>query len=289
MGFLPRPIELINKSIGRAGVAVSRNLAYGPDPRQRMDVYGPKRLSENLPVIVFFYGGSWQGGDRADYGFIASLLVRQGYIVAVPDYRVYPQVKFPDFIEDSAAAVACVFNNIAAHGGDPDMVFLMGHSAGAYNAVLLALAGFFLKEAGVDAGRIAGVVGLAGPYDFLPLKDPVLKTIFSAPVDIRHTQPITYARGDAAPMFLATGGGDTTVMPRNTAALSARLRQMGGTVETKIYPGIGHVGVILALLPYFAWRAPVLKDVLAFFAACRAGDFTPHGSEIPSRMVGERP
>jgi acetyl esterase/lipase len=286
MGILPRPIELINKSVGLAGVSVKRGLAYGSHPRQRLDVYGPKRLAENLPVIVFFYGGSWQGGERADYAFIASLLVRQGFIVVVPDYRLYPEVKFPDFVEDSAAAVAWAFNNIAAAGGDTESIFLLGHSAGAYNAVLLGLAGIFLQESGASAGRLAGVIGLAGPYDFLPLKDPALKIIFSTPVDIRHTQPITFARGDAPPMFLATGGADTVVMPRNTAALAARLRELGGTVETRIYPGIGHIGLILATLPYLGWRAPVLKDLLAFCEACRAGEFSAHRSEIPSRMVG---
>jgi acetyl esterase/lipase len=286
MGFLPRPIEIINRSVGLAGVSVTRGLAYGGHPRQRLDVYGPKRLSENLPVAVFFYGGSWQGGERADYAFIAALLVRQGFVVVVPDYRVYPEVQFPAFAEDSAAAVAWVFNNIAAAGGDPDSVFLIGHSAGAYNAVMLGLASVFLQEAGADPGRIAGIIGLAGPYDFLPLKDPVLKTIFSPPFDIRHTQPITFSRGDAPPMFLATGGNDTTVMPRNTTALAARLRELGGAVETRIYPGIGHIGIMLAALPYFAWRAPVMKDVLSFCGSCRNGEFAGHRSEIPTRMVG---
>jgi acetyl esterase/lipase len=288
MGFLPRPIDLINKTVGLAGVKLARGLGYGQDRRQRLDVYGPKRLSENLPVVVFFYGGSWQSGDRADYAFVAALLVRQGFVVVVPDYRLYPQVKFPDFMEDSAAATAWVFNNIAAHGGDPDTIFLMGHSAGAYNAVLLALARIFLQETGIDAGRIAGVIGLAGPYDFLPLQDPALKAIFSPPVDIRHTQPITFARGDAAPLFLATGGADSKVKPRNTAALAARLRELGGTVETKVYPSLGHIGIILSLLPALGWRAPVMKDVLAFCAACRAGEFSPLHAEVPSRMVGER-
>jgi acetyl esterase/lipase len=286
MGILPRPIDLINKSTGLAGVTLERDIAYGAHPRQKMDIYTPKRLTEKTPVIVFFYGGSWQGGDRADYAFVAATLVRHGFIVAVPDYRVYPEVKFPDFVEDSAAAVAAVFNTIASHGGDPAQIFLMGHSAGAYNVVMLGLAGVFLQEAGINADRVAGIIGLSGPYDFLPLKDPIIKTIFSPPVDIKHTQPITFARGEAPPMFLATGGRDFTVMPRNTTALAARLRQLGGAVETKIYPSIGHIGIILSVLPYFAWRASVVQDVLAFIAACRAGEFTAHRSEVPSRMVG---
>jgi acetyl esterase/lipase len=278
-------LDLINKSIGLAGVAVTREIAYGDHPRQKLDLYVPKRQTMALPVITFFYGGSWQGGDRADYLFMAALLCRQGFIVAVPDYRVYPEVKFPDFVQDCAAATAWVFANAATHGGNPAEIFLMGHSAGAYNAVMLGVAAKYLAAAGVSQSNLAGVIGLSGPYDFLPLKDPIIKVIFSPPDDIRDTQPITYAAADAPPLFLLHGGADITVLPRNLTALAARIRAAGGVVETKIYPGLGHIGIILAVLPYLSFRAPVLKDVLAFIAACRAGEFAATNSEIPSRMV----
>lgn len=285
MQLLPRPLDVINRSVGLGGVSVTRDLAYGPEPRHRLDIYRPKRTTGPAPVIVFFYGGSWQGGARSDYAFAGALLARRGFVVAVPDYRIFPAVKFPAFLEDCAAAVAFVASHAAAHGGNPGELFLMGHSAGAYNAVMLALAPVFLREAGMATSGIAGVVGLSGPYDFLPLRDPVIKAIFSTPSDIRHTQPITFARGDAPPIFLATGSADITVLPRNTTALGARLRAAGAVVETRIYPALGHIGMILAILPWFAWRAPVLKDVLAFCTACRTGEFAVVGSEMPSRVV----
>ena len=144
-------------------------LAYGGHPRQRLDLYRPKGATGPLPVVVFFYGGGWEAGDRAGYRFAALALVEQGFVVAVPDYRVHPEVGFPAFLEDSAKAVAFVHAHAAKHGGDPRRLFLMGHSAGAYNAAMLALDPRPLAAEGVPAAAISGMVGLAGPYDFLPL------------------------------------------------------------------------------------------------------------------------
>jgi acetyl esterase/lipase len=276
MGLIPRPIDLINRSIGLAGATIWRGLAYGENPRQVLDIYAPAKATKLSPVIVFFYGGSWQTGHRADYGFIAGLFVARGYVVVIPDYRLYPETRYPGFIEDCAAATEFVMTHIGKHGGDRESVFLMGHSAGAYNAMMVALAH--------DAPEVAGVIGLAGPYDFLPIKDPVIKAIFAGPSDITETQPITYAHGAAPPMFLATGARDRTVLPRNSTAIAARLRQAGGVVDTRIYPKLGHISLLLALLPYFAWRAPVMKDILAFCTACRDGEFMLR-SEIPLPMV----
>jgi acetyl esterase/lipase len=283
--MFPRPIDLINKTVSLAGLDVTLDIAYGPAPRDKIDIYRP-RLAANLPVIVFFYGGSWQWGHRRDYQFIAALLARHGFVVAVPDYRLYPEVKFPAFLHDCAGAVAHVVNHAAAFGGDSAALFLAGHSAGAYNAVMLALDNNFLGEKGVKTTQLAGVIGLSGPYDFLPLRDPEIKAIFSPPADAKVTQPITFARENAPPLFLAHGGADTTVLPRNMTALAARLRQLGSAVETKIYPNLGHVGMILAVLPFLRWRAPVLRDVLAFIAACQAGEHEASGSEVGAPMVG---
>jgi acetyl esterase/lipase len=285
MKFLPRPVDVLNKTVDLSGLSVTAGIAYETTDRGRLDIYRPAG-AVGLPVIVFFYGGSWQWGDRRDYGFIAARLARQGFVVAVPDYRLYPEVKFPAFLHDCAAATAFMLKNAAAHGGNADEVFLVGHSAGAYNAVMIALNPVFLADQGVSADRLAGVVGLSGPYDFLPLRDADIKEIFSTPPDLRLTQPVTFVREHAPPLFLAHGGADTTVLPRNTTALAARLRQRGGVVETRIYPRLGHIGIILTILPYLSWRAPVFKDVLAFIAACRAGEHAGARSEVGASMVG---
>jgi acetyl esterase/lipase len=280
MGYLPRPIDLINKTVRLGGVKASRNVAYGEHPRQVLDIYTPQATNGPHPVIVFFYGGSWQRGVRGDYGFVAARLAACGYTVVVPDYRIYPETRYPGFLEDCTAAVDWVTRGIDAYGGDGGVVFLLGHSAGAYNAVMVALG-----AGAIDArAPVAGVIGLAGPYDFLPLKDPVIKAIFASP-DLTETQPITHAHGDAPPMFLASGARDRVVLPRNTTALAARLRQTGGVVETRIYPKLGHIGILLTILPYFAWRAPVWRDVLGFIEDCRAGILVRPHSEIAASMV----
>jgi acetyl esterase/lipase len=285
MSFLPRPIDLINNAIGTAGLTITRNISYGPAERDKIDIYRPAQARGPLPVIVFFYGGSWQYGHRTDYQFMAALLARRGFVVAVPDYRLYPQVKFPDFLADCAAATAFIINNIAQHGGNAQEIFLIGHSAGAYNAVMLALAPKFLNDAGTSSDHLAGAVGISGPYDFLPLRDPIIKDIFSPPSDIVLTQPITYARESAPPLLLLHGGRDTTVLPRNTTALGAKLRHVGGVVETKIYPKLSHIDIILTALPLFAWRAPVFPGIFAFLAACTAGEYSRNGSEMTAPVI----
>jgi len=241
-------------------------LAYGGHPRQRLDLYRPKGVTGASPVVVFFYGGGWEAGDRAGYRFAALALVEQGFVVAVPDYRVHPEVGFPAFLEDSAKAVAFMHAHAAEHGGDPKRLFLMGHSAGAYNAAMLALDPKLLAAEGVPATAVSGMVGLAGPYDFLPLTSKTLQAIFTAP-DMSKTQPIAFARKDAPPMLLATGDGDGTVYPRNTRNLGRKLAELGAPVETIEYAGLGHAGIVIALSPLFRGTAPVLADVTRFLRA----------------------
>ncbi len=285
MRRVPRPLDLINGPAALTGLKVTRGLAYGAADRHRLDLYRPARAAGHLPVIVFFYGGAWQTGERAAYAFIAARLARHGFLVVVPDYRLFPEVRFPEFLQDAARAVAWVIGNAAAHGGDPRSMFLSGHSAGAYLAVMLALAPDYLRAAGSDSARLAGVIGLAGPYDFLPLGTS-LSRIFETGGEIALTQPITFARADAPPLFLLTGGADRSVLPRNSTALAARIRALGGMVETRIYPGLGHVGIVTAMFGLLRWRAPVLKDMLGFIAACRAGDYAPAHSDTAERMIG---
>lgn len=259
------PLTVLNWTV--AGVPhVRTELAYGADPRQRLDLYVPKDLAGPAPLVVFFYGGGWEAGDKADYRFAALALVKHGFIVAVPDYRVYPQVRFPSFLEDSAQAVALVHAQATRLGGDPERLFVMGHSAGAYNAVMLGLDRRYLDAAGLPPETLRGIVGISGPYDFLPFTSEILRTIFAGPPP-ETTQPITFARADAPPMLLATGTKDDTVLPKNTRNLVVRLRALGASVETAEYPGIGHAGTAMALTPLFRSRAPVLDDTLRFLAS----------------------
>jgi acetyl esterase/lipase len=261
------PVDLLNATIPTGGITVTRDIAYGPGPRQMLDIYRPDSPGP-APVVVFFYGGSWRDGAKANYKFVAAELARHGVVTVVPDYRVYPQVKYPGFVQDGAAAVAWTFAHIDGYGGDTSRLFVMGHSAGAYIAAMLALDSDWLAADGIGRDRLAGMIGLAGPYDFLPIEDPDIIPIFAVP-DQQATQPIAHVDGRNPKLFLAAGSDDTTVLPRNTTRLAAKIRAAGGPVTDRIYPGIGHVGVIIAIAPLFRGKAPVLADVLAFIGQYR--------------------
>ena len=214
---------------------------------------------------MFVYGGGWTDGNKGTYRFVATALAANGFLTVVPDYQVFPQVRFPTFLQDNAAAVAWVKRNIARYGGDPGRIFLMGHSAGAYNVAMLTLDKQWLGAEGLDPDRdIIGTIGLAGPYDFLPLHDPELEDIFAPAGDLRLSQPISFARGDAPPMLLLAGSADTTVLPRNTEHLAAAIRRAGGAVREEIYPGVNHTKIIGAMAGVLRWLAPTFADATGF-------------------------
>ncbi len=257
------PLSLLNATIPTSELVQVQDVAYGSLPRQKLDIYQPKSARQPLPVIVFFYGGGWDSGEKGDYLFAAEALAEKGFLVVVPDYRIYPEVQFPAFLDDCARAVAWTLAHIADYGGDPSRLFLMGHSAGAYNAVMLALDEDYLKAAGATPADIQGVVALSGPYDFLPLTSDRLRQIFSAE-DMAETQPVTFARGDAPPMLLLAGTADETVRPANTERLARKIAAKGGQADMKLYDGLGHAGAVLALTALFEGKAPVLKDSITF-------------------------
>ncbi len=262
-------VSLLNATVQRDGTTVQRGIAYGDGPRRMLDIYRPPDAAGPHPLVVFLYGGSWRTGDRGIYAFAATPLAARGAVVVVPDYRLYPEVAFPGFLDDSAQAVAWAVAHAGELGADPHRVFIVGHSAGAYNAAMLALDPRWLARAGLDRGRIAGVAGLAGPYDFLPITDPDIIPVFAPVADGPASQPVTYVDGRNPPLLLLTGDADRTVKPANTRSLAARVAAAGGPVQSRIYPGLSHVGIMTAFTPLFRWRAPVLDDVWRFIAEQR--------------------
>jgi len=259
---------VLNTIEPKGDVAITRDLAYAAGPRHGLDLYAPRSAKAPAPVVVFFYGGNWDSGDKGAYAFVGAALASKGYVVVIPDYRVYPQVRWPTFIEDSAKAVAWAKANVARYGGDPERLVLMGHSAGAYNAALLALDRRWLAAEGLDPRRdVRAVVGLAGPYDFLPLHSEELKIIFGPEAQRPATQPITYADGDAPPMLLATDRNDKLVDPGNSDRLAARIRSKGGEAETRVYGGVNHQLMIGVFASPLRFLAPVLRDTVAFIDA----------------------
>jgi acetyl esterase/lipase len=261
------PVNLLNDSIPTSGLTIIKDVAYEPQgPRHTLDIYRDDRFAGALPVVVFLYGGAWQTGQKADYLFVAGALARKGFLVMVPDYRLYPQVPFPGFLDDAAHAVAYARLAAPSWGGDPARLFVVGHSAGAHLAAMLALNPAYLRAAGMSPDDLAGVVGLAGPYNFLPITEPDIQAVFSAATTPRETQPISFVSGHNPPLLLLAGESDTTVNPANTTSLAAAIRAKGGRVATKLYPDVGHIGIILAFAPNFQDRAPSLDDTARFIA-----------------------
>jgi acetyl esterase/lipase len=252
------------------GVTVVRDVAYGRDPRQRLDVYAPPGAAPGRPVVVFFYGGSWDSGAKADYAFVGQALARQGYLAVVADYRLFPRVAWPAFLMDCAFAVKWAHDHAAEYGGDAARLVVMGHSAGAYNAVELAVDDRWMAVAALDRRNLAAVVGLSGPYDFLPLRTLELQRIFGPEADRADTQPINHVDGAAAPMLLITGDRDIIVNPGNTDRMAAKVRAAGGQAQVIHYPKLGHPLTVGVLAPPLQWIAPVMRDVSRFIDAATA-------------------
>ena len=257
------PLHTFNTLAPRDGgsTVAARGIAFGSHERQRLDIYRPRIARDGAPVIVFFYGGSWNSGTRTGYDFVGRALAAQGFITVIPDYRLVPGVVYPAFLEDGAAAVRWVRENIAEHDGDPDRIVLMGHSAGAYNAAMLALDPRWL---GQDRSAIRGMVGLAGPYDFLPLDTPATRAAFGQEENLAETQPVTHASASAPPLLLLTGEDDRTVRPRNSESLARALTEAGGKAEVVRYDGVDHIAIVAALSRPLRRRAPVLEDAVRF-------------------------
>lgn len=261
------PLAFINSLVPKNGFDKHGGIAYGKLERQKLDVYVPRNRGQGMPVVVFFYGGTWQSGRRKDYLFVAEAFTSRGFVAVIPDYRVYPKARFPTFIEDGASVVGWVRTNIGDFGGTVSRLFLMGHSAGAYIAAMLALNPSYLAQADMSPNELKGFIGLAGPYDFLPLKRPRLIKIFGGADGIPETQPVNFVNAHAPPALLLHGADDKIVGPHNSERLAQRLREAGGRVEEKIYPGFKHIRILIVLASPFQDGEPVMEDIGHFIRA----------------------
>jgi acetyl esterase/lipase len=246
-------------------LAITRDVAYAPGERHDLDIYASRGPGGPRPVIVFLYGGGWTSGTKADYAWVGAALARRGYIAVVPDYRLYPQAHWPQFLEDCAAAVKWTRDHMASYGGDVSALVLMGHSAGAYNAFALAVDRRWLTQVGLDARRdLKAVVGLSGPYTMEPhgfLEDAIF--------DVKHgyTEPIDHADGGSPPLLLLTGDKDRAALPSDSDEVAARVRKLGGVAEVIHYPLLDHNDTLDALGSMPGQTAPVMNDIAGFLAA----------------------
>ncbi len=266
------PAGLLNGVSRLSGDGATRRAvaeaAYGPLARHKLDVWVPaKAPATPLPVIVFFYGGGWVSGDRGDYGFAGRAFAAQGFVTIVADYRLVPEVRFPAFLQDGALAVKWARDHASQYGGDPKRISLAGHSAGAYQAAMLALDPHYLRDVGVDPKIVRSAALLATPADFYPFTEIRGRDALGAWPNPLETQPISFARADAPPLLLMHGTEDTVVRPYNSERLSAKLRALGAPVELRLYQGKSHTDLIKSLSPAFRGTTPALADSVAFLRA----------------------
>lgn len=262
------PLRLINATVRSDTHTVLRDQAFGDHARQRADVYMPVPAVVAAPIAVFFYGGSWSSGDRADYRFVGEALASRGIVTVVADYRLSPEVRYPAFLEDGADAVRWAADHAASFGASRERLFLVGHSAGAYNAAMLALDPRWLARVGLAPQQLAGWVGLAGPYDFLPIGHPEVQVAFEWPHTPTDSQPLFHANaGHAIPrrVLLLAARKDTLVNPqRNTLAMAQALERLGTQVDVEWFDRVSHTTLIGAMARPLRGLAPVLERVSGF-------------------------
>ncbi|CAM3280353.1 Alpha/beta hydrolase fold domain-containing protein [Sphingomonas antarctica] len=259
----PSALDLIDRLWPSPATRVAASIPYLPGNRHSLDIWDGPGGTAPKPVLIFWYGGGWVKGSKEDYGFAARAYAAKGYLVVMPDYRLVPEVRFPVFVQDGAAAVKWVEANIAKYGGDPKRIAFSGHSAGAYTAIMLATDPRYLRAAGVDPKVVFGAVGLSGPYDFYPFTGRAIAAMQGV-ADYRQTQPLALVTRDAPPLMLVTGTEDTTVRPKNARNLARRMGQLGAPVLLKEYAGLNHEDIVMALSRPFRGKGDVLDASAAF-------------------------
>lgn len=253
------PVTLLNTITPSGSFSKAKNVSYGSLERQTMDLYKADKPRANAPVLVFIHGGSWEEGSKDIYKFLAEGFTSEGFDVAVPNYRLYPDAVYPQMLEDSAKAVA----HVAKQYPDRSIV-IMGHSAGAYNALMVGLNKDYMAAEGVSVcDRISGIVSLAAPTGVYPLKKEPLITIFPDRFQ-KDDAPLAYTNAPAPAVFAMNGGDDTTVGPKNAEELAAKVTARGGAAELKIYDGVDHTEAVQFLSRHFDGKAPIKEDIIGF-------------------------
>lgn len=265
----PAVLDTVDR-ITAADARVERlaTVRFGDHPAQKLVVHRPQGLVAHAaqPVLVFIHGGSWDSGDPEDYGFVGRSFAEFGFVTVKAGYRLGADGAFPAMLEDGAAALAWVRENIAELGGDPDHIVLMGHSAGAYNAAMLALDGQWLAARNVPIETVKGVVGLSGPYDFYPFDSDFTRAAFGHSDQPELTQPVNFPSAESPPFLLIHGEQDNSVRVRNSLALKQRLAEAGANARLHVFAQMDHSAPLLQLAS--PWRRdPAVRDLIRQFIA----------------------
>lgn len=269
------PTKVLTAISSMRGVAITKDIQYGTDPRQGLDIYQPapdeiskpqNHLVGGLPVVIFIYGGSWQSGDKEGYGFVGRSLAQAGYVTVVMDYRLAPKNIYPDYVNDSVSAISWVYQNIAQYGGNPNEIFVMGHSAGAFNAVAAVDDERFWKNSHVPNSAIKGVIGLAGPYSY-DFREFDSKVAFPTNTKPEEIMPDGHVRVGAPPHYLLTAEKDTLVGIKNFLKMKRGLERANVPLETGVVPKVNHITMIVAMATPMEWMGNTRQMVLDYMAS----------------------
>lgn len=263
----PNTQQSFNRLISTRGLTVQTDLAYGEGARQRLDIYAPRNV-QNAPTVLFIHGGSWNSGEKSEYRFAGESLARAGYVVGVMNYRLAPQFRYPSYVQDSARALAFLRSQAAQYGGSPDNLFVMGHSAGAFNAVEAVVNERWLREVDVPVSSVRGVIGLAGPYSY-DFRDYSSREAFPEGGLPDEIMPDRHVRRDAPPHLLLVAENDTTVHPQNALNMERALQAAGATVERRVVNKVDHITIMAALARPLSWLGDTRGQVLDFVEAHR--------------------
>ena len=274
------PLYLVNTLSAESDSVTVVDKRYGEEKRQQLDIFIPERVVAGAPVVVFFYGGSWKRGEKEKYRFVGHSLASKGFVTVIPDYRLYPEVTFPEFVEDGAKVLDWVRENVEqADNG----VVLMGHSAGAHTAALLALDQRYLEKAGQPFSIIRGMIGLAGPYGFNPMEYKSTRPVFANVEVIENAMPVTFACLAKIPLLLFHGADDGVVIPENSKELKRRVRECGGTVKYVELDDMGHFTILLGLSDSFLADNIIQSSIEEFLQSLSQRPGSPRPAVVPQK------
>lgn len=221
------------------------DIPYGEDVKQRLDIYRPLDKPQRAPVLIFLHGGGNREGDRAHYGYVAAPLAKHGIMTVVPSYRLQPAFPWPAQRDDAQAAVAWVYRNIARYGGDPQRIYVAGHSAGATLTMILAYRTQWRSAYSLPNDVVKGAVVMSGPWSRInaAVVDPVLRAEFDVLDHVESPPPFNVLSWGG----IELEGPDWQVRRHETERLAATLRKAGATARTVFPAGLDHATLVLSM------------------------------------------
>ena len=250
----------INRFTPSKGYRVQHNIAYGLKARQRLDLYLSEQ-GQNRPLIVFVHGGAWCHGDKRDYRFVGEAFARFGYDVAVINYHLAPQHKFPRYVDDLALALEFLDQQQQKLAVSTTKIALMGHSAGAFNVTSLLYNpqnfGSHVRQ------KIKTVIGIAGPYHFDYKGAPLAEPAFDQQVPYQQVMPYYFVEKNDIQHYLFLAENDQLVKPKNSYDFQQKLLEQGNHCVVRIIPKTGHVSIMGSVSSifsrFFQTRSAVIK------------------------------